>query len=177
MAIRRKYIRRVVDDVLHTNGVVDPPVPVDDIARRYKIRIKSQTFEGDISGYLFRRSGNVTIGVNQNHSLLRRRFTIAHELGHFLLHPEGVDEVHVDRRFVIKLRSDQSSLGTNEHEVEANLFAAELLMPTELIRRDLFQQHSVDLIEDDVATKLAQRYKVSEQAMLFRLANLGHISI
>ena len=103
-----------------------------------------------------------------------------HELGHFFLHDEqGQGEVHVDRtrQFQIKLRGPASSQGVDEEEVEANLFAAELLMPTTFLERDVAQD-GFDLSDDDEAVaKLAKRYGVSAQAMSIRLAYLGLINL
>ena len=133
-----------------------------------------------LSGFLVRdvNSRRALIGVNGSHPPARKRFTIAHEIGHLLLH-EG-DALHVDRRdgvdlgLRVKLRDPESSLGTDDEEKEANLFAAELLMPPSLLKADLLrmkagapQEEDEDLIES-----LAKRYGVSVQAMTFRLTNL-----
>jgi Zn-dependent peptidase ImmA (M78 family) len=63
-------------------------------------------------------------------------------------------------------------------EREANLFAAELLMPAKFLQKDLSGQN-LDLLEDEgvLLHKLARKYKVSTQALSFRLANLGHIKL
>ena len=72
-------------------------------------------------------------------------------------------------------RNDLSKKGTNVEEVEANLFAAELLMPRRLLARDLEQIHAVDILDDEFFSRLAQSYNVSTQALLLRLINLGYI--
>ena len=115
------------------------------------------------------------IGVNARHGENRQNFTIGHEIGHFLLH-EG-DEVHVDREFRIKLRSGASSAGTDMEERESNLFAAELLMPARFLERDLEKIDGLDLDNETVVARLAEKYGVSTQAMTFRLANLGYINL
>ncbi|USK87293.1 ImmA/IrrE family metallo-endopeptidase [Peribacillus asahii] len=51
------------------------------------------------------------ISVNKNHSRQRQRFTIAHELGHFLLHKGTA--IHVDRNFRVNFRNGASSQATD----------------------------------------------------------------
>ena len=94
-----------------------------------------------------------------------------HELGHYLLH-EG-EQVHLDTSpdsFTIK--------GENNDEREANLFAAELLMPAELLREELESVGDIELLgSSEFLEKLAKKYKVSVQALTFRLAYLGYIKL
>jgi len=178
---RRNYIRAKVESLLHESGVSEPEVPIEKIAKRHGIDVRCHPIDEEgVSGFLARQPGRgAIIGVNSHHSAKRRRFTIAHELGHYFLHGEqGQQEVHVDRtqQFTVKLRSALSSQGEDTEEVEANLFAAELLMPTRFIERD-FARQSFDLSDDDEAVAtLANRYGVSTQAMSIRLAYLGLIS-
>ena len=67
--------------------------------------------------------------------------------------------------------------GDDVTEIEANTFAAELLMPKKLLERDLRENlDDIDLGDDASVGRLANRYKVSISAMTFRLTNLGSIS-
>jgi Zn-dependent peptidase ImmA (M78 family) len=175
MTFHRKQIRQKALDLLGKYDISDPPVPVDQIAHGLGITVKTASLDSDISGFLYRGDERTVIGVNADDPPVRRRFTVAHEIAHFLLHPEGLREVHVDRKFF--LRSELSSKGTDEHEVEANFFAAELLMPSAFIARDMADYEGRDLVEDKVVEKLAKKYKVSEQALVIRLTNLGFIKM
>ena len=83
----------------------------------------------------------------------------------------------VDRRFQVKLRNRASSEGTDQEEQEANLFAAELLMPASFLEEDLEELDPVDLEDEAVIAMLAKRYKVSTRAMTFRLAYLNHLEL
>ena len=95
----------------------------------------------------------------------RRRFSVAHEVGHFLLHtgagPQGVFCRVGD------LRPDPDS-PERLRERQANRFAAELLMPRELVEREVAR------LGPDPFT-LARVFAVSDVAMGFRLVNLGHL--
>ena len=160
-----------METLLVENSITEAPVPVSKIAQRKGARIHADALEGDLSGFLFRDASQAVIGVNTSHSSARQNFTIAHELGHLLLHDQ--EQLHVDREFRVRLRSDVSSQGTDEAEQEANLFAASLLMPKAFIERDL--EEDIDIIDDDDCRLLARRYGVSNQAFAIRLKTLGYI--
>lgn len=177
MTIRRKHIRTVVTRLLKAYSVETPPVQVGQIALAIGIRVQYEPAEDELSGFLLRDLSRqqAIIGVNDNHPDNRQRFTIAHELGHFLLHEQ--EKLHIDRRFQINRRDESSSQGKSEEEKEANLFAAELLMPVHFLQQDLATVGALDLESDDTIANLAKKYKVSVQAMTFRLAYLGHIQL
>ena len=114
---------------------------------------------------------SLVIGINRDQAAVRQRFTVAHELGHLLLHEHS--RVYVDRGFRVRLRSGLSSDETDRDEMEANRFAAELLMPIEFLQADLEEQE-FDLAADDQFRALAKRYGVSTQALAIRLNGLGY---
>jgi Zn-dependent peptidase ImmA (M78 family) len=172
MPIRRSKIQRAVNEVLDRFAVMEPPVPVRRIARGLGARIYQEEQDGDISGFLYKTGSEIVIGVNTRQVPVRQRFTIAHECGHLVLH--DLDELHVDRDFIIRLRSDVSSLGLDTDEMEANRFAAELLMPTRFLKDDL-EGVSLDLTDDGAFRTLAKRYGVSVQALTIRLTGLGYL--
>jgi len=163
-------IRAVVDKILVDCHITHAPVPVDQIAKLLGIVIRESPADDDISGALIRadQDSPIIIALNEMHHPNRKRFTIAHELGHLVLH-KG-DSIHVDQNVRVNWRNQESSSGVNWKEVEANRFAAALLMPTQFLTRDI---ETVDLDDADGVSKLARRYKVSEQAMRNRLVNIG----
>ena len=179
MPVRRKLICELVNEILAAKGIANAPVPVNRIAKAEEIEISLHDADDDISGFIVRdpQRKRVVIGINGKHHPNRRRFTTAHELGHYFLHPG--EDVHVDKArhaLRINLRDKGSSVGTRDTEKEANLFAAELLMPSSFLQRDLEEMLGFDLLRDDRAlAKLAKKYRVSTEALTFRLAYLGHI--
>jgi Zn-dependent peptidase ImmA (M78 family) len=175
MSVRRKLVRDLTSTLLAQHNIVDAPVDVERLAKAEHVDIRKERVDGDISGFLFRDRDKSTaiIGVNSRHHANRQRFTIAHELGHFMLHT--MDQVHVDRGFEVRLRNDESSKGTDTDEKEANLFAAELLMPKTFLEKDLANIESVDLMEEKTIKSLAEKYQVSTHAFAFRLAYLGYV--
>jgi Zn-dependent peptidase ImmA (M78 family) len=179
MSVRRNQIRETVEALLSDSKIRQGPVPVEKIAKSPGVTIKLDTVDDDLSGFLYRdKAGEAVIGVNKSHHPNRRRFTIAHELGHFLLH-EG-ELVHVDQErasFTVDFRNRESARGENDSEKEANLFAAELLMPEKFLREELAGQR-LDIFDDgDVLERLANKYEVSVQALTFRLGYLNYITL
>lgn len=158
--------------VLKQCHISSPPVRVEVIARKLAAEIHYEPFEGDISGMVYRHKDHVIIGVNSTHHPNRQRFTIAHEIGHVLLH-KGT-EVHIDRTYRVNMRNDISSQAVDRDEIEANRFAAALLMPEHMLIDDL-QDMEIDSENGDNVGALANKYEVSLQAMTLRLQNLGLI--
>ena len=160
-------IRKKVKDLLKRADVERPPVPIDRIAEMLGLYVRYSPSSDDVSGALIKQDKEFIVGVNSFHHPNRQRFTIAHEIAHFILHKDL--QVHVDQDFRIN-RQDGSN---NREEIEANRFAAELLMPVQLIEHDVSR---FSVIDDVALGWLAGRYKVSTQAMQIRLTNLGHMA-
>lgn len=166
---RYSRISKEVEALLDNAGVLSAPVPVKEIAELRGATVIFENFDNEISGLLLRQNGRIIIGVAGEQSPNRQRFTIAHELGHLVLH--DVTVVHVDRNFAVLFRSSLSSTAQDVLEIEANAFAAELLMPEALIRNDT-KGLLLDVEDDVQISDLAARSGVSAQAMTYRLLNL-----
>lgn len=136
---------------------------LEQVAEELKITIVPYPFPEGIFGVFFKKDGKLLLGVNEKEAENRRRFTIAHEIGHYVLHPSSL--LHYDRPDVVHFRA-KNILGPEERE--ANYFAAELFMPEELLRKCI-------VVGIDSGPELAERFKVSVEAMGYRLANLGFI--
>jgi Zn-dependent peptidase ImmA (M78 family) len=181
MPVRRKTIRSIVDRLLIRHSIDSKPIDLDRIADALGVEVRREPAPDELSGFIIRDTAHqkVLIGINSRHHKVRQRFTLAHEIGHFLLH-EG-ERVHVDRTdriFYMKKRNERSREGTDIEEIEANVFAAELLMPASFIERDLDRIGPIDpLGNEDTLKKLAKEYGVSYQAFLFRVANLGYVNL
>jgi Zn-dependent peptidase ImmA (M78 family) len=176
MNTRHKRIQKVVSQLLKKYGITSPPIPVDDIVRGEGIELRRQPEpDGKFSGLVAQSENGIVIGINENHSFERQRFTIAHELGHVSLHGPSLGQGRVDRQIVVRFRDDRiKHAGDAGEEREANLFAAELLMPSEFVLHDLEEGSLGPLDIHLVVEKLARRYRVSVQAMAIRLTQLGY---
>jgi Zn-dependent peptidase ImmA (M78 family) len=165
MAARTKYARQQARKLCERHGVTAPPVPVNRIAKALGIKVQYAPLDGGLSGMACIRDGVPIIGVNALHHPNRRRFTLAHELAHILLHRARLEnEVHVDKATL----RHESSIRVDDAEVEANAFASELLMPQAFLQTALAGR-AIDLEDDTMIAALAKRFRVTETALRFRL--------
>jgi Zn-dependent peptidase ImmA (M78 family) len=164
-------IRRKVKELLNDSKITAPPVLVDQIAEHLNIKVQYAPLQDDVSGLLYRENKSAVIGVNGLHSSVRQRFTIAHELGHYVLGRDG--EFFLDRP--VLFRSDKSRDENPEEEKDANAFAAELLMPEEMVLEEIASIKYKELELEDAIKRLARVFNVSMQAMLIRLQKLNLI--
>jgi Zn-dependent peptidase ImmA (M78 family) len=168
--IRHKLIQETAFALLQEASVTAPGFDVKHLAHLRGAIVIEEPNESDSSGFLFRSIDSPpVIGVNSNHATTRRRFTVAHELGHLLLHPKN--GVHVDQA-IIQMRDAKAREGLDQDEMEANRFAAELLMPRHFLEADVAALGLVCADDDKTIMRLAKRYGVSQQAMAIRLKTL-----
>lgn len=147
------------------------PVPIERIARSLGIHLEYAALDDELSGLAYVRDDVPIIGINMLHAPNRQRFTLAHELAHIQLHRSELEEaVHVDRG---PLRRDAlAAEGVDPIEIEANTFAAEFLMPTQMLVSAL-ETNPVDLEDDKAVSAIAKRFSVSDAAMRYRLSSFG----
>jgi len=156
--------------LLERLGIRSAPIDVWRVARRLGVRVERTDLGEDCSGVLVRRkSGAAVIGVNYAHHPNRQRFTVAHELGHLVLHKGGR---YVDKGTTLRFRDRESGTGSQVEERQANQFAAALLMPATWVRRE-FAKHPFDFGDDEALTEMCRKFGVSSQAMVYRLVNLA----
>lgn len=176
--MRNEEVERAASDLLHSVGGLKTRVPLHRIATFLKAEIHQQTFEDIVSGVLLIQGDERHIMVNKAHHPNRQRFTIAHELGHLVLHHNSGDGLFIDTHLRAYQRRGSAASGVYEEsgstttpaeEWEANLFASALLMPRELLLSKTVGREYWD--ELDVAA-LAAEFGVSEQAMTIRLRQL-----
>jgi Zn-dependent peptidase ImmA (M78 family) len=159
--------------VLRESGFLgEVPTPIEAVATKRGAQVVRERLDRDVSGLLFRDDESVIIGVNDLHAPRRQRFTIAHEVGHLEMHkgrPLVLDHVRIN------MRDATSSTATDVEEIEANQFAAAILMPSNLVIREAKRLLKDDPTATDasIVPLLAHGFEVSEQAMEIRLVNLG----
>ncbi len=164
-------IEKQAAKILKKTGIDAAPVPVHLVAQRLGLLVESAPLGDEVSGLLVVDGDMGVIGYNATHPSVRQRFTIAHEVGHYILHRADTT-LFIDERYFSAFRDQRSSSGADPKEREANAFAASLLMPTHLVRREIEHQR-FDLADEDALSSLAATFQVSVQAMAFRLSNLG----
>ena len=129
------------------------------------IKVSNAVFsDASLSGMIAKRGTSSTLLVNDNDTISRKSFTIAHELGHLLLHLHtDIDGEFVDNE--LDFFRTESSDGSKAHEVKANQFAAALLMDADLVRKYWNEFRNLEV--------LCEIFQVSETAMGIRLSSLG----
>ena len=155
-----------VDDIIKSItdlGLIDNKGRVDIVEYVKQIDNINLVFDGELSsaqsGYLAKEGNKWIIGVNKKHNHKRQRFTIAHELAHFILH-KGEEEYFEDEIFFRD--NNLTSI-----EFAANNFAANILMPEASIRKSI--AGGVTSLED-----LADNYDVSVLAVKNTVLSLGY---
>ncbi|MFH1235565.1 MAG: ImmA/IrrE family metallo-endopeptidase [Parcubacteria group bacterium] len=137
--------RQIARKLIQDSEIKERPVSLWKIIKylqtQYELQMLRFPFTDSISGILVMEGDCMTIGFNENHPWCRRRFSIAHEIGHLLMGHLCKGE-------------DKGSPA----EIEAYKFAAELLMPAEFFKKEL----ELDL---DV---LSKKYQVSKEALCKR---------
>lgn len=148
-----RYVEKLANNLLASVSFDSPPVPLDDIVNKIGLKKVEFDFANELSGVL--KPERKIIGINKKNSPARKRFTIAHELGHYIL---GHDEIDfVDDKFDRPLPKER----------EANLFASMLLMPASLVKKYFNDSQDIE--------RLAAKFEVSEQAITIRLLELNLI--
>ena len=157
-------------------GMDSVPIPVDvlAIASELGLTVMEAKFKNPaLSGAITPKDDAFTVYLNREQAMTRRRFTLAHEIGHFILHLDQGKSTgtYTDDSRSLSLFRGQG-LGVREQEIDANRFAAALLMPTsEVVQR-------LERFVGDVDTyALAQEFWVSQLAMEIRLQTVRGIGI
>lgn len=166
--MRNHDITVLADRTLSKLKISAPPVPILSIVKALGIIVRFGPLPDDLSGFLVHENERTIIGVNSRQAKPRQTFTLAHELGHFVLHPSAN---FVDRKLIF-FRDSRSAQAIDIKEMQANEFAANLLMPERFIR-GYFKNKTVDLEDDDFLANMAKRFGVSTQALTFRVLNLN----
>ena len=165
-----------VEGLLKQFAVRALPVPVDKIAKGLGAQLRYSPLDEELSAMIYISGDRPIIGVNSLHSPNRQRFLIAHETAHLALHRHLISgKVHVDKEFQVPLarlnRDEISALGTDAIEIQANQFAAELLMPRAWFEAALASK-SFDIDNESPLDELAKKFRVSRQALEYRIRNL-----
>jgi Zn-dependent peptidase ImmA (M78 family) len=144
-----------------------PPIDINWLATELGYEVRRESFEDSLSGMLVTKHN--IIAVNRRHPMTRQRFTIAHEIGHALLHRSD-QALFVDEA-AVHLRTKSRPHLPDPREVEANRFAAELLMPEKPLRD--FVPATVEIYEELTLIYIAGKFQVSVPAVTARLSELG----
>ncbi|MDH2505915.1 ImmA/IrrE family metallo-endopeptidase [Acinetobacter baumannii] len=139
----------------------DVPMKLGALAKQLGIVVYSATLPSNISGEIKETDGITIIKINRHDTKQRQRFTLAHEIAHFLLHKHLLSNGIVDD---VLYRSSQS----NAIEAEANRLAADILMPPALVN-GIFKNCSHLSDKEKKLEEVAQQLNVSLTALKIRM--------
>lgn len=166
------YLEEKANKLLIEANCIEAPIKIEKCAKFLEIELKPMELDDDVSGFLLQKDKSVHIGYNKNQNKKRIRFTIAHEIAHYILH-EKESNLFIDKTEKILFRNLNSSTGEIIQEREANAFAAAVLMPKKLIIEEVHKTKTET--KKNFIQKLSKKFDVSEQAITIRLNNLGLI--
>lgn len=168
---RRKMARDLALVLLKNHKITAPPVDVEGLAKACGLTVAYVDVAGKLSGQLYPDPDVLEISVNtRGRSVQRQRFTLGHELGHWqfkhhLLGPLPPDTLGYAGAF----EDEGPSEGRSPIEIEANTFAAELLMPSPWLRK------LPKPLKAGLPDQLAAEYRVSREAMFYQLMHCGRL--
>lgn len=176
---------RNASELLRLASLNSAPINLDELVRILDVEV-SHEFDFDRMGYSGRISwtearDTAEIWINPMDGEKRQRFTLSHELGHLFRHMiPDYENVELAEGFSDKPFQFHRDGTTSSVESEANKFAAELLMPSHLVRHhasELADEHrnsngKIGISRETFITRMADAFDVSSQAMEIRLKNL-----
>ena len=168
MQMTKSSIEETAANTLHQHGLYSIPVDPVVLASELGVRVNNAKFsEPSMVAMLAKRGNNIWILLDESGSPFRKRFSIAHELGHHFLHLHSDGEMvdHNADLFRVSEYATNDITLERRREIEANQFAAALLMPEQLVMKVWPDYLSV--------SEMARLFQVSEEAMGYRIASLG----
>ncbi|MDP4011407.1 MAG: ImmA/IrrE family metallo-endopeptidase [Candidatus Roizmanbacteria bacterium] len=158
MSADYKKAQQKAEELLNKYELSEPPIRIEDIIKGEGLSVFEVDFKSNndlVSGFIDHDES--TIYVNKYEKDDRQAFTLAHELGHWLLHK---DDLKGDSDIAIMYRKTDITRNKDPREKEANCFAANLLVPKKMLDKYV---HKYSL------PQLAQIFGVSEQVITYRL--------
>ena len=170
--MQRQNLEERAEKTLRDTDAYQVPVPIHLVAQRLNLTLEAATLGDKVSGLLVVQGDRARIGYNAAHARVRQRFTISHEIAHYLLHVKKTEKAQLFIDKYLRFRRDElSSAGVETEEVEANHLGAALLMPRGLVQQEI-RDHDLNLDDGEAIELLAKRFQVSTAAMGNRLSNL-----
>ena len=173
MTITYKSIDEKAAKLLHQSNALALPVDLNQVIGYLGLSLDETPLENEYSGFLAIKERIIV--VNLRHPPTRRRFTIAHEIGHYQLHRRRSEDIPVFIDRAVYHRKDSAAGVDHLMEMQANAYAAGLLMPEALLDKYLEDHPLLDLEKPADIKILAEEFEVSRPAMEFRLKNLGFV--
>ena len=182
----KKIIDQWIKDYNSNQKISDQiPVKIIEKIKEHNIELNEHCLDlhDDVLGEIKKENGKYKINIQGNDFSFRRRFTMAHELGHFVKHKDLIDEDGLDDGLSYKTLYRKNLKISSQQETEANNYAIDMLVPKELIIsivKELNKIKEIPSIIDEngeannlnLIEYLSNRFEVSKIALGFRLNQL-----
>ena len=131
--VRNQFVRQMARKILAESKVKSPPVDLLQILSTHGIAYEEvEDFPDTVDALIVEDGPKIYAAVNARQHPHRRRFSLAHELGHYFMHRDGMPEEPIT---IDNPPSDDLGAATKSPaEIEADLFAGELLVPLEMLK-------------------------------------------
>lgn len=164
-------IERKVEQILDNFNIYTAPIPIVNIAKAYGFIVVEMNLEEPGFMIIDKKGVEVNgknekriIAINNLDSPFRKRFTIAHELGHYFLEVDGKSE-NENYYFHREVKSSETDY---KKEREADLFASELLVPTRILKKEIEKLKTIDIMFYDIPSIISRVFGVSVQSAEIR---------
>ena len=155
--VRTAHVKAMAQKVLKECGAAAPPVDLKRIVElKGYVYMEVDTFPDEVSALFIAKDGKNYALVNSRHHPHRRRFSLAHELGHIILRHD-VEDLEEVPSIDAPPESPRHYATGDPREKEANIFASALLMPIEMLKKEHAKGSDIEA--------LARAFEVSQQAM------------
>lgn len=171
-----RQIEEIADDICTSFGVTEYPVKIVELCNKHRLDVYEEFLPESVSGLIVVQDQNFhkfpsgrVIVTNLRDSAKRRRFTIAHELAHYILHRKEDEPLYAHR--------DAGQSDQQEHE--ANVFASCILMPKYLVKNAAERLHEISwgyASDAELIRYIADEFAVSVDAARIRLSKLGMLN-
>lgn len=162
--------RKLALKILADFGIDNPrDVSIEDIIYALNIPLKYSKLT-NCDGRIIHGDGKSLIVVNDNIGFeTRRNFTLAHELGHYLMHRADLIQ-HLDDSASLAWFDTKNKTRISQQEIEANTFAAEILLPSHLFKEEVFKQP----FDPGLIREISDKYNVSRSSVIYRFIEMGN---
>lgn len=158
-------LKRRAKEVIHKHNVYKLPINIYQIAHNLGVEVVFESFPNELymqlKGFCYKDDDFSLIGINRSHPVALQRFTMAHELHHYIYDFE-------EARFLCGPENQNRAIEWN-----AESFAAELLMPHEYVKKLISSPANVRYLTVNL---VAEHFGVSYEAAAIRLSKYGLLS-
>lgn len=164
MSIQPNYelAKKIAKQVINENCIIEPPIDTFSLVNKYGLKlsfIKLPEKFSNVAGFIDFKTNKVYVSGDDSPN--RQAFTVAHELGHWLLHKDLYTKE--PEKYQILLRQPINGINLTPEEKEANCFAARLLVPKDMLmeKRKKYPFATIN--------NLAELFAVSYDVMSYRI--------